>query len=459
MSKTGKIRKYKKPLNINLGLIIYGIIFIYIICCIILYFTSKHISVYEVEVGSLAQTNTYLGLALREEQIVKAAQSGYVYFYAREGERVGVDTAVYSVDESGNLYDYLTNNTEMASSLSKDDLNDIKSRIITFIYNFDNGSFKDTYDFKYDLEDSVLNYESLHLLTSADSINNAGGLFNLYNAAMSGILVNSIDGMEALTVDGITADSFRTDTYEAKRLKNNDIVNIDDPVYKVITSEDWSIMIELDKERAEELKDETYLKVKFMKTGDEAWGAFSIINKGDSVFGKLDFTNSMINYATERYIEIELQVEEEKGLKIPKSAIVNKSFYLIPREYITKGGNSNKDGVLKEAYLENGEMTSQFIETSIYASTDTDYYVDMSLFTPGDYILKPDSTDKYAIGKTDSLVGVYNINKGYADFREINILDENDEYCIVNTDTPYGLAVYDHIALDGASVEEDDIIY
>ena len=30
-----------------------------------------------------------------------------------------------------------------------------------------------------------------------------------------------------------------------------------------------------------------------------------------------------------------------------------------------------------------------------------------------DYIIKPDSTDKYAISKKASLIGVYNINKGY----------------------------------------------
>lgn len=461
MAKTGKIRRYRKPLNINAGLVIFGIIFIYIIICIFLYFTSSHIHAYEVTVGSLAQTNNYTGLALREEQIVNAAESGYVYYYARQGERVGVKTPVYSIDESGSLYDYLEANADTTNSITDEDLKEIKSKIITFIYDLKNGNYNNTYSFKYDLEDVILNYQNLNLLSNAGNITGAEGsnLFTLYTASNSGILIDSTDGFEGMTIDTITKDSFNTQKYQVKQLKNNDIINKDEPVYKLITSEDWSIVFQLDKDRAEQLKDQTYLKVKFKKTGDEAWGAFSIINKDDGIYGKLDFSNSMINYATDRYIEIELQVEEEAGLKIPKSSVVNKPFYLIPKDYVTKGGDSNSDGVLAQTYSKNGEASTKFVETSIYASNDQYYYVDTSLFKPGDIIIKPNSNETYTISTTDTLVGVYNINKGFADFRQITILNENDEYCIVKSNTEYGLAVYDHIALIGKSVEENDIVY
>ena len=53
---------------------------------------------------------------------------------------------------------------------------------------------------------------------------------------------------------------------------------------------------------------------------------------------------------------------------------------------------------------------------------------------------------------------MYNINKGYADFKQINILYQNEEYSIVKSNTQYGLNVYDYIVLDAASVEEDEII-
>ena len=461
MARTGKIRKYKRPININLGLVIFFIIAVYMVICVIMYFTASHIHAYEVTIGSLAQTNTYTGLAIRQEQVVNAAESGYVYYYAREGERVGVDSPVYSIDENGSLYDYLANNQDAASSITDEELTEIKSNIISFLYDFHNSSYIKTYDFKYDIENQILDYENLNLLSSAGNLSNGEGnsLFNLYHATDSGILINAIDGYEGVTTDTVTKDSFNQDKYKATQFKNNDIINKDEPVYKLITNEDWSIVFPIDENKAKQLQDETFLKVKFKKTGAIIWGACSILNKDDGIYGKLDFSNSMITYAKDRFIDIELVVKDQTGLKIPTSSIVNRSFYLIPKAYVTKGGDSSKDGVLQETYTESGEISTKFIETTIYAATDTDYYIDTSLFKPGDTILMPKSTEKFTLSATDTLIGVYNINKGYADFRQITVLNQNDEYCIVNSNTNYGLAVYDHIALDGTKVKENDIVY
>ena len=54
---------------------------------------------------------------------------------------------------------------------------------------------------------------------------------------------------------------------------------------------------------------------------------------------------------------------------------------------------------------------------------------------------------------------MYNINKGYADFKQINILYNNDEYSIVESNTAYGLNVYDYIVLDATTVSEDELIH
>ena len=73
-----KIRQYRKPLNINLGIIIFGVIFIYIIICVFLYFTEKHVQPYEVKTGSLSIGNVYQGIALRQETVVTSTDSGYI---------------------------------------------------------------------------------------------------------------------------------------------------------------------------------------------------------------------------------------------------------------------------------------------------------------------------------------------------------------------------------------------
>ena len=80
-------------------------------------------------------------------------------------------------------------------------------------------------------------------------------------------------------------------------------------------------------------------------------------------------------------------------------------------------------------------------------------------FKNGDYVVKPQSTERFQIGQTASLQGVYNINRGYAVFKQIEILDSNDEYYTVKQGTSYGLSVYDHIVLDASMVQEGQILY
>ena len=82
-----------------------------------------------------------------------------------------------------------------------------------------------------------------------------------------------------------------------------------------------------------------------------------------------------------------------------------------------------------------------------------------SVLDAGDVLHKTDGQDTYTVSKRATLIGVYNMNKGYADFKQINILYQNEEYSIVKANTKYGLNVYDYIVLDAASVSDDQFIY
>ena len=77
----------------------------------------------------------------------------------------------------------------------------------------------------------------------------------------------------------------------------------------------------------------------------------------------------------------------------------------------------------------------------------------------GDLLIKKNSSETFQVGQTGKLTGVYNINKGYTIFRRIEVLYENEEYCIVKEGTSFGLSVYDRIVLNAATVDEDQVIY
>lgn len=58
--KVSNIRDYRRgPLHLNIGMIIFGILFIYMVVSLILYMNNKHIVGYEVTRGSLSVPNVY----------------------------------------------------------------------------------------------------------------------------------------------------------------------------------------------------------------------------------------------------------------------------------------------------------------------------------------------------------------------------------------------------------------
>ena len=160
-------------------------------------------------------------------------------------------------------------------------------------------------------------------------------------------------------------------------------------------------------------------------------------------------------------MNFEIRQDQAKGLKIPVSAVTEKNFYQIPRDFVTQGGDSTDSGVNQEIYDANG-TTAVFTPIEIGFDDEEFYYIAVQEDGPlkaGDYIVKPDSQERFQVGSTRALKGVFNINKGYTVFKEIEILDSNSEYYTIKKGASYGLSVYDHIVLDASLVTEGQILY
>ena len=137
---------------------------------------------------------------------------------------------------------------------------------------------------------------------------------------------------------------------------------------------------------------------------------------------------------------------------------MEKEFYAIPLDYLAQGGNSSEEGFYLQALVE-GQARPSFQETVIYYRDEEYCYVDMTAFQVGDYLVKPDSSETYLIRNKVSFPVVYNLNKGYAVFKMVEILAENEEYVIVSDNTAYGLNLHDRIAIDGKAVQDGEIFY
>lgn len=459
------VRKYRKPINLNIGMLLFGAVFIYVAFYVAVSLQTEHIVPYEVREGSLAINYTYRALAVREEQVVTAEKSGYVNYFAREGERVALGDLVYTIDETGELKEYLEAAGMEDSSLSDEELIEMRSDIVDFVHGFDSTDFSDVYDFKYTMKGTVMKLANSHIAESIDSINNGGmtGTVNYCNAVNTGIVTYYTDGYEDVTLEDITMDMFDEAKYTKNQLLENELVTAGDTVYKLSKNENWSLILPIEEDMAQDFLAEEYIKVRFLKNQYESWGQVFIINGADgNTYMQLLFNNSMITFAKDRYVDIELLLHEETGLKIPNTSIATEEFYLIPEAYIRlESETATKGTILRETYKEDGTISTSETEIELYSynSETKEYYIDTDILNIGENLICADTQEKFTVSRKGSLIGVYYMNKGYADFRQIQILYQNDEYAIVKSNTKYGLSVYDYVVLNAESVTDEQFIY
>lgn len=419
-------------------------------------------SIYEVKEGSNTEDNLVTGLIIREEELVYSNSAGYITYFQKEGARVNKNASICSIDDSKQIYDIIMSG-ETPVNLSKEDIVEIRHDIKKFDRYFSANNYQYLYDFKEDTKNTVDELLNNAMLQYGETLIEETGLTSSYQAVKTnktGIITYYSDTYETVTESNITKELFQKDKYKRTSLKSVDMVMNNSPIYKLVTSDTWSILIMLTDAQYQKLKDIPQIKITILKDDFTTTAKLSLFQNGNNYFAKLSMDKYLSNYLSDRFLDIELSIKAVSGLKIPVSAVVEKQFYLVPLDYFTTGGETSTNGIVKETYNTNtGEVTPVFVPTDIFYEDDKYGYIDARLFNPGTWIQSTNGSGRYQITQVDSLTGVFNVNLGYAVFKRIEIIDSNNEYCIINKNTKYGLSLYDHIALVGARAVEQAIIY
>lgn len=458
--KSISIKKYKNKRELNIGIFLFAIVFIYLIVTVIAYLTDDNISVYEVREGSIVNDNSYTGLIIRQEETVNADSGGYVNYYQNANSKVKSGSNIYALStQELDVTEDSSDSETASSSLNSEVQTGLITDMQNFSENFDAQDFSTVYSLKNEVTTALQSALSQSKTDHLDAAIEASGQeVTTYRAARDGIVAFSVDGKESLTKDNFTEGDFDRSNYETTSLHDQMQVSSGDPVYRMITSEDWSVIVQLDEETAQELTEQevTSIRTRIDKDSETMWADFSVIERDGVSYGCLDFDNSMVRYADDRYLSIELILEDESGLKIPRSSVAEEEFFVIPQEYITTGGNSSSQGVLVSE--DGGSAVFQAVDI-FNTSDEGEAYISRDALEAGTVLIKPESSETYTVEKTETLTGVYNINRGYAVFRKVTILCENDEYYIVAEGEDCGLSNYDHIVQDSSSIDQDDVVF
>ncbi|MDE6874836.1 MAG: hypothetical protein K2P87_10325 [Lachnospiraceae bacterium] len=461
MNRPKKVVKFKKRRKINIGTIIFCFIALYLTGFTIYYSRKTRISIYEVPEENLARDLTVTGVIVRDEKIYCTPEAGYVNYYLHAGSRVSKNAAVYSLDANRTVYDMLGGTGEI--SLTEQDIMEVKRMISAFQGSYDGSDFLSVYELKEDLILKVSDISDNNLLDRMQDMIDSTGItngFRFVNAESSGVVSYTSDSLDGLTVENVNSATFSEESFTSASLRSGKQYMAGDPVYKLVGSDTWQIVCPVSMEQYMDLKDRTSLRFTVEKDGLTFRAPVEFSLHGSDYYMQITMTRYVANYLEDRFLTLDIAVSEEKGLKIPKTAVTAKDFYLIPLQYFTVGGDSNDTGLYSVSYsAQTGEPEYLFLPAEIYYQDDEYAYVNKDDFLAMTTIYCPETQETMPLAMTAQLEGVYQVNRGYAVFRRIERLEENGEYVIVAKGTAGGISVYDHIALNADKAVDKSIIY
>lgn len=452
------IKKYRKKLNI--GIIVFVFILIYIAILVINYFTKSHLKIYEVKAETLAQDNIVNGLILRDETIINASHSGYLNYYLPDNARAKKDAVLFSIDETKTYHDLL-NNTPIREGISAYDASYVNRMIGEYRKRSHLEDYAQTIRFIDSLDAAV---QELSDAFSAEVINtaiesNTPDTLHFYHSENTGLISYNTDVLCGITLDEVNADYFLHVQDYAEYDRRKTIVEQGAPVLKYIADENWDILCELNDGQKKSLSTLNQIEFTICEDGFHTSAPFELIEIDKKPYALIHMGEYVQNYLEERFLSIELCWQASDGFKIPLTSITTKEFFVVPIQYFTKGDSNSLGLLVEELDAKTGVADYVFRPSTIYYDDGLYYYIDPAEFKLGQKVLFPDSFTMYTIELRETLEGVYNINKGYALFRRIERITQNKEYCLVRKDTDYGLKQYDHIALNAADAVDSGIIY
>ena len=459
-SRNRNIVQFHKMPRIRISLVLVLIIMVYVIFHMFSYFTRKHVAITEVRQGSIVSDDHYEALAIREEKVVKAASSGYLYYYLSSMSRIGAGQYAYSIDSDGDMVEKLKKYRQNDASLSDTQKKQLAEKLLGFSEGFNTSDYGSLYNFyaqaQSSLEESLA---SSARTTLKDELQQAAAdeTFRSYTTDAPGLIVLNHDGMEHITLKDFKEDDFDISHVNEKNLSSVVQVKEGDPVYRLVTSDNWNLVMPISDEKAKELRDTSGIEITFLEDGAKTWCTSHVTRREDRYYLILSLDDSVDRYAAERFISIDLSLEKKNGLKVPNSSLKQHILYEIPDNYITFGGDNREPYVLKKT--EDGQALTRL---SLYQEDTTDHtwWGTYDNIQQSDVILNPKTMQQKKIQSLEvkKAYGVFNVNKGYAQFALVQILFHNEQYSIIQPVHSTQLTLYDHIALEAYDVKENEII-
>ena len=449
-----KMRRRSQP---GIAFFLTLLILLYLIILAWNYFTKSHVSIYEVNTSEISDDSPRFAYVVREEEVVTTDDAGYINYYISEGSRVGKGNVVYTLDDNDSLRKMLGNIRN--DNVGVTEISPIREQIDTFNNSFDLSNYQEVSDFHFSINNIILEHSRGNLYkTMKKQIKKTGTTaeYRKYKAPKSGVISYYTDGLEDIRSSKVTPKLLASNgNVERKQVAATGHVMSGEAAYKLVTSNDWSLVTELDDSYYESLKDMDSVRITVLRDGVSFNASIRHFERGGKHLCELSTSRFMERYINDRFLRIEFNLRHASGLKIPNSSILKKEYYEVPQNFITV--NNGKQTIVKQTVdPDNGSGVENIDITSSFTDEDKTYIRDQRL-SAGDTLLSGKG-GLFTLNKKMDRDGVYSVNEGFCRFRPINILYQNKEYSIIADDTKDGLKSFDHIVVDPTELTDNDFI-
>ena len=427
--------------------IIFIVVLVYVIINFVKIFQGENINIYEVTSGEIVNVDRHKGIIYRNEVVETCNTDGHINFYVPNTKRVNRGAFIYTINDEKNEYG--------SYDLTYEDKTKINQNVKMYTSNITDYDFSNIYNAKDRITSQINELNLVKQLENVD-VNNELNAKEKGFARYAGLISFIIDGHENDDIKSFndakikSYDNLRVATQKKEVLSG-------DTIYKIVTSPEFYIAFDSNFDY-DGFSKKNAVYVNFVYENVTARGEISsFIGEDDKKHFCLKVTEYPERFLDKRVVDFEIENKKISGLKIPIKSIISKNCYIVPKNMIEKDVETDENILYKLGL--NGERV--MTTCNISKEDDSNYYISiddtLSNIKYGDVIVNR-YNDTYSLSEIRKLDGVYNMNKGYAIFKNVDIIDRTNEYAIIKSKSINGVSLYDHIALDASRIEEGDLI-
>ena len=485
-NKSAKPKKKKKRTSpiLVFTMVLFLIIFVYMMKYLVDFASGgTSVGIESVGYGSIDIPNTFDGLVVRDEYVVSTKMGGEPAFIYSEGDRVKKNAVVCVVKESEtaekaedrlrmideNIIETQKNRVDI--SKYKDDILRAEKSIASSVLSAQKGIAAGNYNDVYTMRTAVSNQMDIRTQIwinenseTSDSLASERRTYQtqLSNStetlrtAESGILVLSCDGAEekftSENISTVTEKDIK-DSYGITYLSKTTAVEEEKPVFKIIESNTWYICSYIENSIASEwsVGNTKTISTVIDKAEKSVQAEISqLVPGGSKTFVVFKVNRGLQDFLSVRTIDFFISDSSYEGLKIPNTAIIQKTFIKVPVDCVME----SLDG---KSVIKRVDGKDSLVEIEVASSDDQYAYVrqDFDILKIGDTLIKGtgETAIEYKLSEVSTKVGVLVANGAFAEFAGINVLGQNSQYTIADAKTS-ALKAYDKIITDATDVSE-----